>query len=78
MNGMEKPCEKCGHPGPFIPNNLNMPHPDPRKGMKVLCTVCDRDITYDTHQWRHEPDGRWVCCGCMVSTKGLRDIHGGR
>lgn len=70
---MTKPCEKCGHPGPFIPKN--MPHPDPRNWMKVLCAVCGKDVTYHSHQWRNQEDGRWVCCECMAHTKALRDVH---
>lgn len=68
---MGKPCRKCGHPGPFVPKNL--PDPDPRKVLNILCAACDRDITYDTHQWKHEPDGRWVCCNCMTPTRLLRN-----
>lgn len=69
-------CTICGHPGPFVPEHV--PEPDPRKNMKVLCTVCDRDITYDTHQWRSQVDDRWVCCTCMVPTKPLRDMMKGK
>lgn len=50
-----------------------IPEPDPRRGLKVLCAACGRDVTYDSHQWRHEPDGRWVCCLCMAPTRMLRE-----
>lgn len=71
MGSEETPCTQCGHPGPFAPKNI--PSPDPRKGMTILCAACKKDITYDTHQWKDGASGRWVCCGCMVTTRSLRD-----
>ncbi len=68
---MEAPCTFCGHPGPFVPTLL--PDPDPRVGLVVRCATCDRDITYDTHQWQSDRDDRYVCCSCMAPMKGLRD-----
>lgn len=44
--------------------------------MKVSCSTCSRDITWDTHQWKSQSDGRWVCCACMRSTKPIRDMIG--
>ena len=76
MKIVDKPCETCGHPGPFVPKVL--PAPDPRVGMKVLCACCKKDITWDTHQWQHEPDGRYVCCACMAPTKRMRDLPPGK
>ena len=76
MGSETTPCTRCGHPGPFIPKS--MPHPDPRKGMTVLCAACKKDITYDTHQWKDGASGRWVCCGCMGSTKLIRDLTQGK
>ncbi len=76
MGSEMTPCTRCGHPGPFIPKSI--PAPDPRKGMTVLCAACKKDITYDTHQWKDGASGRWVCCGCMGSTKLIRDLTQGK
>lgn len=72
QEGVTDPCKTCGHPGPFAPKMIS--GPDPRVGLKVLCCICRRDITWDTHQWRHGPDGRYLCCACMAPTRGLRDL----
>ncbi len=68
-----KPCKKCGHPGPFIPKVIKG-QKDPREGIKIFCACCKRDITYDTHQWRDDRNGKWVCCDCVTPTKPLRDL----
>lgn len=70
------PCERCGHPGPFVPKVIEGQE-DPRKGITVLCVACKRDVTYDTHQWRDERGGGYLCCECVAPTKMIRDLPTG-
>ncbi len=67
------PCQKCGHLGPFVPKIITG-QKDPREGLEILCAVCRRDITYDSHQWQDQKSRRYVCCDCMVPTKPIRDM----
>ncbi len=75
-NPEKPPCKKCGHSGPFVPKVLTG-QKDPRENLKVLCKVCKRDLTYDTHQWQDDNSKRYVCCDCTASTKSIRDMTGG-